>query len=88
MACIQNFYNSARVSHNIYLFVEVKFYLGTKIQNILAKNGAVVVPGDGWCDSLSKSTKFCIYTFMEKSTNAIICSETMDKWEVKIHPLT
>ena len=48
----------------------------------MASNGDVVVSGDGRCDSPGKSAKFCTYTLMEKSTNAIIHSETVDKREV------
>ena len=49
----------------------------------MANNGELVVSGDGRCDSPGKSAKFCTYTLMEKSTNAIIHSETVDKQDVQ-----
>ena len=44
--------------------------------------GEVVVSGDGRCDSPGKCAKFCTYTLMETSKNAILHCETVDKREV------
>ena len=43
----------------------------------------MTVSGDGRCDSPGKCAKFCTYTLMERSSNTIVHSETVDKSEVQ-----
>ena len=43
----------------------------------------MTVSGDGRCDSPGKCAKFCTYTLIERSSNTIIHSETVDKSEVQ-----
>ena len=41
-----------------------------------------MLSGDGRCDSLGKSAKFCTYSMMETAQNQILHFENMDKREV------
>lgn len=41
-----------------------------------------MISGDGRCDSPGKCAKFCTYTLMETTKNAILHCETVDKREV------
>ena len=43
----------------------------------------MTVSGDGRCDSPGKCAKFCTYTLMERSSNTIVYSATVDKSEVQ-----
>ena len=48
------------------------------------KNKELILSGDGRCDSLGKSAKFCTYSMMDLESGLILHSETVDKREVAL----
>jgi len=44
----------------------------------------VILSGDGHCDSPGKCAKYCTYSLMDISNNAIVYVETIDKREVQL----
>ena len=46
------------------------------------KDKDVILAGDGRCESLGKSVKFCTYSMMEIYSGVILHAETVDKREV------
>ena len=48
----------------------------------LEEREALVVAGDGRCDSPGNSAKYCSYTLMDTDTHLVLHSVTVDKREV------
>lgn len=46
------------------------------------KDKALILAGDGRCDSPGKSAKFCTYSMMDIDSGVILHAETVDKREV------
>lgn len=46
------------------------------------KDKALILAGDGRCDSPGKSVKFCTYSMMDIDSGVILHAETVDKREV------
>ena len=60
-----------------------EYWLAQQQSALMQLSGkALVLAGDGCCDSPGKSAKFCTYTLMDTATEMVVQTSTVDKREV------
>ena len=69
----------------LYLVVILCLYLSSISKFYTYNVGeALILCGDGRCDSPGASAKFCSYTLMDAETNKILHTETVTREEVSL----